>query len=39
MKGKALRDAQIRSIHEVGELKTAQELRVDEFSVQKKTKS
>ena len=35
MKLKALRDTQIRSIHEMGELKRAQELRVDEFSVQK----
>ena len=35
MKEKALRDTQIRSIHEMRELKRAQELRVDEFSVQK----
>ena len=35
MKEKALRDTQIKSIHEMGELKRAQELRVDEFSVQK----
>ena len=35
MKGKALRDTQIRSIHEMGELKRGQELRVDEFTVQK----
>ena len=35
MKEKALRDTQITSIHEMGELKRAQELRVDEFSVQK----
>ena len=35
MKEKALRDTQIRIIHEMGELKKAQELRVDEFSVQK----
>ena len=34
MKEKALRDTQIRSFHEMGELKRAQELRVDEFSVQ-----
>ena len=34
MKEKALRDTQIRSIHEMGELKRAQELRVDEFSLQ-----
>ena len=33
MKEKALRDTQIRSIHEMGELKRAQELRVAEFSV------
>ena len=32
---KALRDTQIRSIHEMEELRRAQELRVDEFSVQK----
>ena len=31
MKEKALRDTQIRSIHEMGELKRAQELRIDEF--------
>ena len=30
-----LRDTQIRNIHELGEMKRAQELRVDEFSVQK----
>ena len=30
MKDEALRDSQIRSIHEMGELKRAQELRVDE---------
>ena len=35
MKEKALRDTQIRSIHEMRELKRAQELRVDEFSLQK----
>ena len=35
MKGKVLRDTQIRSMHEMGEMKRAQELRVDEFSVQK----
>ena len=39
MKEKALRDAQIGSIHEMGELKRAQELRVDEFSVQKLSES
>ena len=35
MREKALGDSQIRSIHEMGELRRAQELRVDEFSVQK----
>ena len=35
MKEKVLRETQIRSIHEMGEMKRAQELRVDEFSVQK----
>ena len=35
MKEKALRDTQTRSIHEIEELKRAQELRVDEFSVKK----
>ena len=35
MKEKALRDTQNGSIHEMGELKRAQELRVDEFSLQK----
>ena len=35
MKEKALRDDQIRSMYEMGEMKRAQELRVDEFSVQK----
>ena len=35
MKEKALRDTQVRSIHEMGDLNTDQELRVDEFSVQK----
>ena len=34
-KEESLRDTQIRSMHEVGEMKRAQELRVDEFSVQK----
>ena len=34
MKEQALRDTQIRCIHEMGELKRAQELQVDEFSVQ-----
>ena len=35
MKLNALRDTQMSSIHEMGPLKRAQELRVDEFSVQK----
>ena len=35
MKEKALRDTQIRSVHEMGELKRDPELRVDEFSAQK----
>ena len=35
MKEKALRDSQTRSIHEMGELKRAHELRVAEFSGQK----
>ena len=35
MKEKALRVTQIRNMHEMGEMKRAQELRVDEFSVQK----
>ena len=35
MKEKVLRDTQTRSIHEMGKMKRAQELRVDEFSVQK----
>ena len=35
VKEKSLRDTQIRSMHEMGEIKRAQELRVDEFSVQK----
>ena len=35
MKEKALRDTQIRSMHETGEMQRAQELRVEEFSVQK----
>ena len=33
-----LRDTQKRNFHEMGEMKRAQELRVDEFSVQKKEK-
>ena len=35
VKEKALRETQIPNIHEMGEMKRAQELRVDEFSVQK----
>ena len=35
MTEKALRDTQTRSIHEMGEMKRVQELRVDEFTVQK----
>ena len=35
MKEKALRDTQILSMHEMGEMKRAQELRVDEISLQK----
>ena len=35
MKEKVLRDTQIRSMHEVGEMKRGQEQRVDEVSVQK----
>ena len=35
MKEKVLRDTQIRNVHESGEMKRAEELRVDEFSVQK----
>ena len=35
MKGKVLRDTKIRSMHELGEMKRAQELRDDEVSVQK----
>ena len=31
---KVLRDTQIRSMHEMGDMKRAQELRVDDFSVQ-----
>ena len=34
IKEKALRDTQIRGMHEMGEMKRAQELRVDEFSAQ-----
>ena len=35
MKEKVLRETRIRNIHEMGEMKRAPELRVDEFSVQK----
>ena len=35
MKEKVLRDTLIRSMHEMGEMKRAQELRVDKASVQK----
>ena len=35
VKEKVLRDTQIRSMYEMGEMKRAQELRVDEVSVQK----
>ena len=35
LKEKVLRDTQIRSMHEMGEMKRAQELRVDEVSMQK----
>ena len=38
MKDKVLRDTQIRSMHEMGEMKRAQELRVDQISVQKITR-
>ena len=39
LKEKILRDTQIRNKHEVGEMKRAQELRVDEASVQKLRKN
>ena len=35
MKEKVLRDTQIRIMHEMGEMKRAQEIRVDDVSVQK----
>ena len=35
LKEKVLRNTQIRNVHELGEMKRALELRVDEFSVQK----
>ena len=34
-KEKALRDTQIRSMHEMGRMKRAQEQQLEEFSVQK----
>ena len=39
LREKALRDSRIRNIHEVKELKRNQELRVEEFSVQKSRES
>ena len=39
MKDKVLRDTQIRSMHEMGEMKRAQELRPDQISVQKFTEN
>ena len=39
MNGMVLRDTQIRSVHEMGEMKRAQELRVDEFSMQEDEKN
>ena len=39
MKEKVLRDTQFRNMHEMGEIKRAQELRIDEASVQKLRKS
>ena len=35
MKEEVLRDTQIRNVHEMGEMKRGQELRVDKVSVQK----
>ena len=35
VKEEALRETRIQNIHEIGEMKRAQELQVDEFSVQK----
>ena len=35
MKEKVLRDTQIRNMHKMGEMKSAQELRVNEVSLQK----
>ena len=39
MKEKAIEDTQIGSMHEMGEMRRAQELRVDEFSIQKLSES
>ena len=39
IKENVLRDTQTRNIHEMGEMKKVQELRVDEFSAQKKKES
>ena len=39
MKEKVVRDTQIRSMHEMGEMKRAQDLRVDEISVQSFTEN
>ena len=39
VKEKALRDSQTRSMHEMGEMKRARELRVEEFSIPKLRKS
>ena len=39
LKEKVLRDTQIRNMHELGDMKRAQELRVDEVSVQKLTEN
>ena len=39
MKEKALRETQLRNIHEMGEMKRAQELRVDEFCTKMGRKS
>ena len=39
MKEKALRETQIRSMHEMGEIKRGRGLRVDEVSVQKLTEN
>ena len=39
IKEKAIRDAQIRSMHKMEEMKRTQELRVDEFSIEVERKS